>query len=34
MSINFVNHNLVVDNEALTNCFVIDILSIVVDVLF
>ena len=34
MIINLVNHDLVVDNEALTNCFVIDIFSIVVNVLF
>ena len=34
MLINLVNHDLVVDNEALTNCLVIDIFSIVFVVLF
>ena len=34
MLINFVNDDLVMDNEALTNCFATDISSIVVNILF
>ena len=33
MLINLVNHDLVVDNKALTNCFAIDISLIVVNIL-